>query len=609
MELTRGGITSLFNGQTNLKPVLQVLEMHKVVIKQGNERYKIVVSDGDRLMPAMLVTSLNDLCSNGRVTNFSIIRIEEYTVNKVSDKKLLIVLNLTPLTIVSGKIGNPMSMDGNVEPVAQVAQPASMSSYSNQPQVNPSMAPNNQYNVPVNNMNPYGIKSEPILNQQFTPINQLNPYMSQKWIIKARVTSKSDIRRWNNAKGEGSLFSVNLLDDSGAEIRATFFKEGVDKYFSVLTEGKVYTFSLGSVRMANKRFSTLNNEYDLTFDGRTIVQEVQDDHQILTIKFNFLPIAELPSLPAQSNVDCLGIILDHGSCDEIRTKAGNSLLKRTLKIKDSSNKEINVTIFGDKAKVPDDSFAVDTPICFKGVKTSEYGGCSLTCSFSTEFYTNMDLPEVQSLVNWYATEGRGMVGDSLSSQRASSGGNDIYNIKQRADLADIINKNLGHGDTPDFITVRGTIAFFKVDSTMWYPSCPNTLENGKLCQKKLIEEPGVGWRCERCERTYPSPEYRYVFSSRVSDASSAYWVTFFNDQGNVIFGRPAGEMMQLQQTNPDEFGRAVQSKLFTEYIMKLRVKADMSNGNEYLRAACSAIYPVDYLSESKGLIEFIDSFE
>lgn len=59
------------------------------------------------------------------------------------------------------------------------------------------------------------------------------------WTIKARITSKSDIRRWSNAKGEGTLFSIDLLDNEGGEIRATFFKDACEKFFPVLEEGKV----------------------------------------------------------------------------------------------------------------------------------------------------------------------------------------------------------------------------------------------------------------------------------------------------------------------------------------------------------------------------------
>jgi len=43
------------------------------------------------------------------------------------------------------------------------------------------------------------------------------------------VTAKGDIKSWNKPTGSGKLFSVDLLDDQGVEIRATFFKDGVDK--------------------------------------------------------------------------------------------------------------------------------------------------------------------------------------------------------------------------------------------------------------------------------------------------------------------------------------------------------------------------------------------
>ena len=41
------------------------------------------------------------------------------------------------------------------------------------------------------------------------------PSSPLRWTIKARVTSKSQIRKWSNAKGEGHLFSIDLMDSSG----------------------------------------------------------------------------------------------------------------------------------------------------------------------------------------------------------------------------------------------------------------------------------------------------------------------------------------------------------------------------------------------------------
>lgn len=47
------------------------------------------------------------------------------------------------------------------------------------------------------------------------------------------------MRTWSNAKGEGRLFSIDILDEEGSEIRGTFFKEDADKWFDVVQEGKV----------------------------------------------------------------------------------------------------------------------------------------------------------------------------------------------------------------------------------------------------------------------------------------------------------------------------------------------------------------------------------
>jgi len=51
--------------------------------------------------------------------------------------------------------------------------------------------------------------------------------------------SKSDIRKFTNAKGNGSLFSIDLVDAKSDEIRGTFFGAAVDKWYPLLEEQKV----------------------------------------------------------------------------------------------------------------------------------------------------------------------------------------------------------------------------------------------------------------------------------------------------------------------------------------------------------------------------------
>lgn len=105
------------------------------------------------------------------------------------------------------------------------------------------------------------------------PIEALSPY-SNKWTIKARCTNKSVIKKWHNMNGEGKLFSVNLLDESG-EIRATAFKEQCDAFYDVFEEGGVYFISSPCrVQMAKRQFNNLNNDYELMFERNTVVEKV-----------------------------------------------------------------------------------------------------------------------------------------------------------------------------------------------------------------------------------------------------------------------------------------------------------------------------------------------
>lgn len=126
------------------------------------------------------------------------------------------------------------------------------------------------------------------------PISSLSPYQN-KWVIKARVTAKSAIRTWSNAKGEGKLFSFDLMDESG-QIRATAFRDLVDRYYDMIEVDRVYYITKCQLKPANKQYSRLPNDYEMTLNNDTVIQECTDADDIPTVKYNFIPISQIAEL-------------------------------------------------------------------------------------------------------------------------------------------------------------------------------------------------------------------------------------------------------------------------------------------------------------------------
>lgn len=127
---------------------------------------------------------------------------------------------------VGKKIGDPINLTDSSKSESNAGKSANTNSESS----------TRPYSVPASTSRPNQTSNngmnESICDRATHPISSLSPYQN-KWVIKARVTSKSDIRHWNNAKGEGKLFSMDLMDESG-EIRVTAFRDAVDKFYDLI---------------------------------------------------------------------------------------------------------------------------------------------------------------------------------------------------------------------------------------------------------------------------------------------------------------------------------------------------------------------------------------
>ena len=82
------------------------------------------------------------------------------------------------------------------------------------------------------------------------------------------------------------------------------------------------------VKMANKKWSNLNNDFCIIFDKLTSISEVSDDGSISNQAFDFCSIDGLQEIMPMKTVDVIGVISQLGESESINLKSGGTKLRR-----------------------------------------------------------------------------------------------------------------------------------------------------------------------------------------------------------------------------------------------------------------------------------------
>ena len=172
----------------------------------------------------------------------------------------------------------------------------------------------------------------------YTPIKALNTFTFD-WKIKGRVTKKHPKRPWKNARTEGSVFNIEVMDNEATQIVGTFFNESAEKYYGELVEGQVYTFTGGSVKIANSKYTSVKNDYNIIFDRTTVIQLSEDDHKIKNQGFSFVTIEDINDFEQLRTVDFAGVIITVSSVSSFQPRSYDGSIrppkdKRTLQLVD-----------------------------------------------------------------------------------------------------------------------------------------------------------------------------------------------------------------------------------------------------------------------------------
>jgi replication factor A1 len=166
---------------------------------------------------------------------------------------------------------------------------------------------------------------------------------------------------------------------------------------------------------------------------------------------------------------------------------------------------------------------------------------------------NPDIPDAHVLRGWYDSVG---ISQSFTAYSGGSGSGGATFNRAEIRTIDDIKKDEQIAEKAQMFSCRGTILHIKGDNPA-YPACPNG-----TCKKKVIDT-GEGWNCEKCEKTWENPEYRYVtcdldsrtfvhiliryiISMAVSDHTGQAWLQGFHDVGLAVFNMSADDLMNIK---------------------------------------------------------------
>ncbi|POW02460.1 hypothetical protein PSHT_12096 [Puccinia striiformis] len=549
----------------------------------------------EMFITAMLATQLNHFVQSNQIKKHSILRIPSYTVNVIGTRHVVVLLGVEIVqSDYPDRIGNPTNCDAdsnankdnaNKDNSSAKPAPAALANRSNivspktdtKPVIDnkpkpSSYKPNNTSASSASKpTKPGGARRT----GNHIPIAGISPF-ANNWKIKARVLQKSEVKRWSNARGDGKLFSVTFLDESG-QIKAT----GLMKQ--------------GRINIAKKQYNTTGHDYEIAFENTTEVEECEDSADTPKIILHKLTkLSELNDVEKDAVIDVVVVLKEVGELGEIVGKISQkTLVKRDIQLIDQSSFGIRMTLWGKTAETFE--APVESIIAFQGVKVGDFGGRNLSMLSSSAMLVNPDIPEAFELKGWYDNEG---VNAKISSFANTGGGigREVTEDSLKT-VAQIKETQIGMNDGGDYFNFRATIMYIKSE-TISYPACPT-----ERCNKKLLRDGDDEWRCEKCDKLYPAPDHRYLIQMTAQDQTGTIWLSGFNDVGQIILPMDANELIGIKENDEAQYQKIVTEATAQTFTFVCRAKEETYNDVNRTKYSVLRVAPVDWLSAGLQMAE------
>lgn len=455
----------------------------------------------------------------------------------------------------------------------------------------------------------------------FTPLRSLNAYVSGRWKIKARVLTKSDVRKFNNSRGEGQLFKVDLKDQSG-EISATFFGRAVDKYYSMLKPGQVFTFQRGQVKSANKRYES--GEYALTFEEHAHIEAVDEDQSIPGMSYEFRPLCDVVGLPSETLVDVKAVVFSVAAPFTFVAKTSNKeMTKREIGLWDPSGSPgystMELTLWNERAVGND--FSVGAVVFLKKARVTEYNQQkSLSSPAQIELHPDHeDSFTLMRKFKEFQESGQALPTNSKTFSNPSSGQCKTIEGCRQEDVKLASPGAMGGADKAVHKhQVVAVLTSLPTERPPYYNSCPQQVESiaptsrpnagtTRMCNKKVTQKENGDWTCAG-GHVSAYPEFRYLCRMNILDHTDQLEVNFYDEVMRHLLGCEAREYVPLyeagsgggEQEQPlKELHRKMEWK---KCSLVLRAQKEIWQENERVRYSVDSATPIPFEQDARQML-------
>jgi len=405
------------------------------------------------------------------------------------------------------------------------------------------------------------------------------------------------------------VFSVDLLDKNGGEIRASFFNQSVDKFFDVVTVGSCYVMSKGSVKVANRQFNPCNHRYELTFDKEALVAPAADDAEIKTMQFNFTDLRVLQSKTLPAKVDLCGVIVAFKPSLSFKSRDGKDLVKREVTLADDTATSIDIALWGERAQQPDSKFENKPTIAFKGVLVKEWnGGRSGSLLQDGQIDFSPVGPEADRIQKWWTNGGSSC---SISAMSISGGGGGGGKGATEVSLSDLRKIAESLPENSDIYKVTGRLSLVQTQKRdqrqpLSYLACSAPRDGTQLLCNKRVDESG---NCPVCGSVGKGVA-RLNIRCKFVDFTDSAWMTTFHEGAESLLAMTGEEVHALEQRT-DGDGAEVEEALKQRYYLgvphqlTIRAKTESYQGEARCQVSCIGARPVPLAEHGKQLLSEI----